>query len=76
LVSKGLKRKCRISYWRIPPRLQRRLQCSGARQHEEDRQHVDRSDRCPQRCPKVKKKVKPTFEELLAKYKNKGVSQK
>jgi hypothetical protein len=25
------------------------------------------SDRCPQRCPKVKKKVNPTFEELLAK---------
>jgi hypothetical protein len=36
----------------------------------------DRSDRCPQRCPKVKKKVKPTFEELLAKYKKKGASQK
>jgi hypothetical protein len=36
----------------------------------------DRSNRCPQRCPKVKKKVKPTFEGLLAKYKKKGASQK
>jgi hypothetical protein len=36
----------------------------------------DQSDLCPQRCPIVKKKVKPTFEELLAKYKKKGASQK
>jgi hypothetical protein len=36
----------------------------------------DRADRCSQRCPKVKKKVKPTFEELLAKYWKKGANQK
>ena len=38
-----------------------------------------RSDRCPQkvqRCPESKKKVRPSFEELLAKYKRKGVAQK
>jgi hypothetical protein len=36
----------------------------------------DQSDRCPQRCTKLKKKVKPTSDELLAKYKKKGPSQK
>jgi hypothetical protein len=37
---------------------------------------LDRSDWCPQRCPIAEKKVKPTFDELLAKYKKKGASQK
>jgi hypothetical protein len=57
----------------------------GARQDQEDRHCIDRSDRCPDwsdcclqkgsKCPKPKKKARSSFNELLAKYKREGATK-